>query len=156
MLLDVRETDAGILVGNQSMNRLALVLAGALISSIAIAVTNHKGLERPATEGDLLRGYALGRCLENAYKGTPFGADASRAAGAYLEIGSSGAEAYEATSKAAEIAAVPPPPGAVIHNDEKPGANSGDHLAIFRCLEFYESPKLKQLAKKANVRPSKN
>jgi Type VI secretion system (T6SS), amidase immunity protein len=113
----------------------------ALLMSILAVPRNHEWLERPASEGDLLRGYALGRCLAKAYDKMPFADDAEAAADAYLQMGSFSKPngLYEQVSNLAGTA------GAEA-TKRSPQANK--NLAVFNCIEFYESPKLKALAKK--------
>ncbi|HVR60774.1 MAG TPA: T6SS amidase immunity protein Tai4 family protein [Polyangia bacterium] len=111
------------------MTRL-LVLLG-----IVAIPTNH-GLERYVTEGDLVRAFAFGRCLATAYPTEPFVADATWSAGMYREMGK-GLKFYtEAVS--------------MIPKDlETPTVYEHHKIAVFKCLEFYESRELKALAKKA-------
>ena len=114
----------------------------ALLAAILAIPRNHEWLERPASEADLLRGFALGRCLAKAYEKTSFAVDAEAAADAYLQMGAfSKPEGLpEQVSKLAEAS------GAEA-NKRPPPTNK--NLAVFNCIEFYESPKLKALVKKA-------
>jgi hypothetical protein len=116
-----------------------------LLTAIVAMPANHRGLERPASEADLLRAFAFGRCLEKAYAKTPFGEDASQVANGYFEMGKLTRDgAYEEITKlAASVEAAKPP------------TVGGHNLAIMACLEFYESAKLKQIAQWASSRPKK-
>ena len=113
-----------------------------ILALIAVAVAvpaNHRNLERPASEADLLRAFAFSRCLEKAYDKTAFGEDAQRVANAYFELGRISKPAvYEEISKVAESLNAAAPTIVGHHN-----------FAIMACLEFYESPKLKQLARRS-------
>lgn len=115
-----------------------------LLAAIVAMPANHRGLERPASEADLLRAFAFGRCLEKAYEKTPFGEDASRVANGYFEMGKITRDGvYEDLTKLAESV-----------DAAKPTTVGGHNLAIMACLEFYESAKLKQIAQRAS-RPTK-
>jgi hypothetical protein len=119
------------------MTRLLL-----LVAVLAAMPANHVGLERPASEADLLRAFGFGRCLEKAYEKTPFGEDAQRVANAYLQMGKvARPEVYDQISKLAESL-----------DASKPSAIGHHNFAIMNCLEFYESAKLKQIAEKASGR----
>jgi len=72
--------------------------------------------------------------------------DADRAASAYLEMGSLTGDGYHKVMALAERASESPPSAQPVHNDD-PNDHS-DHLKMFRCIEFYESPALKKLVNK--------
>ena len=116
------------------MTRAAPVLA-----FLTVMASNHVGLERPAGEADLLRAFAFGACLAEAYDKTPFGADAERVADAYFHMGHiSRPEVYDEIRKlAASLDAA------------KPSVVEGHNLAIMACLEFYEGARLRQIARRA-------
>ncbi len=104
---------------------IALVCAGVVLV----------GGGRAVPERDLLRGFAFSECLAKAYQGTPFAADAERAAEFYREIGhTTRPELYdrlEAVAKAGD-------PG-------KPAAVDGRNLGIVSCLEVYEGKAVREL-----------
>jgi hypothetical protein len=108
---------------------------------LAAAVGNHPGLDRPASEADLLRAYAWGECIASAYSKTPFGADAERTADVYLQGGHAAGEAYNEIRKA------------IPHDLDKPSPYDGQNYALMKCLEFYESPALKSLARRLGRQP---
>ena len=109
-----------------------LVLLAAVFSA---TVVNHPGLDRPASETDLLRAFAFGTCLAKGYDKTPFADDAERSADIYLQGGKLGGDSYGQIRKA-------------IPTDlAKPSPYDGHNYAIMKCLEFYESPRLKRLAR---------
>jgi hypothetical protein len=120
------------------------VTKGLLLAALmAATVKNHPGLERPATEADLLRAYVLGHCLAKASEKTPFAEDAQRSADLYFQGGKVGGEAYQEIQKAI--------PSDLL----KPSVYDGKSRAVFRCIEFYESPGLKALARKLASRPAR-
>lgn len=122
------------------MTKLLLGLTALLVGVPA----NHANLERPASEAELLRAYAFARCLEKAYEKTPFGEDAQRVANAYFELGKvNRPEVYDQVSKVAESL-----------DASKPTVVGHHNFAIMACLEFYESAKLKQIARKSTARPA--
>jgi hypothetical protein len=115
-----------------------------LAALLATVPSNHVGLERPASEADLLRGFAFARCLEKGYERTPFAEDAGRVADLYFQMGKlAKSEAYDQMTKLAES-----------QDAAKPSVMGHHNFAIMACLEFYESPKLKQFAQKAAARPA--
>jgi hypothetical protein len=91
---------------------------------------------RRVSEPDLLRGYALSRCLAAAYKGLPMELDANRSAEAYREAGHEvrpwvyGELDRLSTHAAAEI---------------PPGLSTG-RLCVMRCIELYESGDVRQVS----------
>ncbi|HVZ88586.1 MAG TPA: T6SS amidase immunity protein Tai4 family protein [Polyangia bacterium] len=103
---------------------------------LAATVRNHPGLERPASEAELLRAYAWAECIATAYEKTPFGADAERSANVYLEGGHAASEAYSRVRRA------------IPHDLDKPSPYDGQNYALMKCLEFYESPDLKALSRR--------
>lgn len=109
-----------------------------------LTITVHgsrPGLDRRASEADLLRAFAFGSCLGTAYQQTSFGEDAERTADLYMQGGRLGGDAYLQMRKA-------------IPSDlAKPSAYDGHNYAIMKCLEFYESEKLKQLARRTATAP---
>ena len=119
------------------MSKMILALAALFVAMPA----NHANLERLASEADLVRAFAFARCLEKAYEKTPFGEDAQRVANTYFELGKVAIpEVYDRISKVAESL-----------DAAKPTTVGGHNLAIMACLEFYESAKLKQLARTSTV-----
>jgi hypothetical protein len=129
MLLSSRTDDRAFL-GNETMTK-AIVL-GLLLAAVS---RNHVGLERPATEADLLRAFGYASCLAKAYEKTQFGEDSERVADLYRQMGKVSFEPYNAVQKAAESL-----------DAAKPAISDGKNYAIMACLEFYESAKLKRLA----------
>jgi hypothetical protein len=83
---------------------------------------NHPGLDRPASEADLLRAYAFGTCLAQGYEKTPFAEDAERTADLYMQGRKLGGDVYDRMRKA-------------IPSDlAKPTPYEGHSYAIMKCL----------------------
>jgi hypothetical protein len=110
-----------------------VVVLGVLLATVA---KNHAGLERPASEADLLRAFGYASCLAEAYKNTPFGHDAERVADLYRQMGKVDIEPYNEIRKVA---------GSL--DAAKPAILDGNNYAIMACFEFYEGAKLKRLAR---------
>jgi hypothetical protein len=135
MLLDARP-DVCLSLADQPLTRF--FVTAALFAAVTVP-PNRVGLERPASDADLLRAYGFGRCLEKAYDKTLFGADAQRVANAYFELGKlTKPEVYDQISRLAESL-----------DAAKPTVVGHHNFAIMACLEFYESAKLKQFARQA-------
>lgn len=104
-----------------------------LIAWIVAGVVLVEG-GRSVPERDLLRGFAFSMCLAKAYKGTPFAADAQRAAEFYRETGqTTRPEIYDRLTEIAQKG----DPG-------KPAAVDGRNLGIVSCLELYESKPVRE------------
>jgi hypothetical protein len=108
----------------------------AIIAVLLALPGNRVGLERPATEADLLRAFGFARCLAKAYEKTPFGVDAERVADGYFQMGRlKRQQPYDQVTVAAESI-----------DAARPTIQGHQNLAIMKCLEFYESPRLKKTA----------
>lgn len=123
-------SDVRFVLGDAALTRLLLFLG------IMAIPTNH-GLERHVSEGDLLRGFAFGRCLAAAYPTLIVKDDAIWSAGMYREMGKLDIKAYEDAV------------GLIPKDLEALTVYERHKIAVFKCLEFYESPALKELAKRA-------
>jgi len=84
-----------------------------------------------------LKNFALSTCMADGYKSDEVVKDSSAAAGGYLEPGSFPFEAYE------EAAAL----GKKFLAREYQG-KSGEKLTLMKCIDFFHSKELDQLAKK--------
>lgn len=114
----------------------AIVVATLLMG--AAASGNHPGLERAASEADLLRAFGFASCLAKGYAGKPAGEDAERVADLYRQMGRVPIEAYDEIRRAADE-----------QQPARPALSDGQNYAIMACLEFYEGPALKRLAARA-------
>ena len=115
-----------------------------LAAMLAAATTkNHQGLKRPATEADLLRAYAFSQCVASASDKTAVAEDALRSADLYFQGGKVAGEAFQEVRKAIPTDLMKPTP------------YDGKSIAVFKCIEFYESPNLKALVRKLANRPAK-
>lgn len=113
----------------------------ALLVAVIIASPPNKGSaeHHHLSEADSLRRFAYAECLAKGYEHTPFGGDAEWVADLYRQLGrESRGDVYQEIRRAAE--AVDPGKPAVV--DQR-------NLAIFACLDFYESAQLKMLIGRA-------
>ncbi|WP_082985304.1 T6SS amidase immunity protein Tai4 family protein [Orrella dioscoreae] len=117
------------------MNRrwiMASVLAWPLVACGAPATR-----EAPQqSEAQRLEKFAVSQCLQRAFPDTSFGADARRASGAYVELGSADADVY------GEIAAL-----VGTHLAKPYQSKSGEPLHVMQCLDLLQSPALATLVK---------
>lgn len=105
---------------------LALIASGAVL---------FEG-ERRVSDPDLLRGYAISRCLAAAYKGESMELDANRSAEAYREAGHEGrAWVYSELDRLSRDAAA-----------EVPAGQSIGRLTVMRCMELYESSDVRRVS----------
>jgi hypothetical protein len=84
-----------------------------------------------------LKNFALSTCIADGYKSDEVVKDGSAAAGGYLELGSFPFEAYE------EVASL----GRKFLAKEYLSI-SGEKLTLMKCIDFFHSKELDQLAKK--------
>lgn len=110
------------------------IVVAALLMGAAVS-RNHPGLERPASESDLLRAFGFSSCLARAYAGKPAGEDAERVADLYRQIGKAPIESYDEIRKAVEQ-----------EQPSRPAVSDGKNYGIMACLEFYEGARLRRLA----------
>ncbi len=84
-----------------------------------------------------LKNFALSTCIADGYKSDEVVKDGSAAAGGYLELGSFPFEAYEeAASLGKKFLA------------KEYRSISGEQLTLMKCIDFFHSKELDQLAKK--------
>jgi hypothetical protein len=108
-------------LGDEALTKWLVIVA------VLALPANYKGLQRPTTQADLIRAFAFGRCLAAAYPQAPFANDAVWSAGMYREIGTLGISAYDDAVKL-----IPKDPETLtVYEHHK--------IAVFKCLEFYES-----------------
>jgi hypothetical protein len=113
----------------------------ALLVAVMMATPANKGNvdSRHLSETDSLRRFGYAECLAKGYEHTPFGSDAEWVADLYRQLGrESRGDVYQEIRRAAEAV----DPG-------KPAVVDKRNLAIFACLDFYESAQLKGLVGKA-------
>ena len=84
-----------------------------------------------------LKNFALSTCIADGFKSDEVVKDSSAAAGGYLELGSFPMEAYEqAASLGKKFLA------------KEYRSISGEKLTLMKCIDFFHSKELDQLAKK--------
>ena len=86
-----------------------------------------------------LRNFALSACIADGYKSDEVVKDSKAAAGGYLELGRLPNEAYD------EAAAL----GRKFLTKEYQGSSS-EKLTLMKCIDFFHSQDLEQLARKYN------
>ena len=85
-----------------------------------------------ALEAQRLEKFAVSQCLMRAFPDTLMAADAGRASGAYVELGTSTPEAYEAIVDVVQA-----------HHAKPYNAKSGKSLFVMQCLDLLDDPALK-------------
>jgi Type VI secretion system (T6SS), amidase immunity protein len=99
---------------------------------------------RRVPQADLLRGYAMSRCLAAAYKGQSLEKDANRSAEAYREAGKeTRVWVYQELDRLAGEAAV-----------GTPAPTSAGSLTVMTCLELYESRAIAEVSLGRRPRPA--
>lgn len=89
------------------------------------------------SQAELLRNYALARCLSQAFPGSPLTPDAAASAAGYLERGSVSADAYEGIAKLADEFLA-----------RKYSSLSGQPLQTMKCIDLFHSPELDRLVRR--------
>ena len=89
------------------------------------------------SEPELLRNWALARCLSRAFPGSPLEHDAAAAAGGYLEYGKVGADAYAQTETLV---------GDFLARTYQ--SQSGEALQTMKCIDLFHSPELGRLVRR--------
>lgn len=84
------------------------------------------------SQPELLRNWALARCLAKANPDSPAGEDANRAAGAYLEFGTAGIETYEKLDAMVDAWL----------KREYAGSVRGASYSTMKCIDLYHSREL--------------
>lgn len=88
-----------------------------------------------------LKNFALSTCVADGYKSDEVMKDSTAAAGGYLELGGLPFEAYEeAASLGRKFLA------------KEYQSKSGEKLTLMKCIDFFHSKELDQLAKKYGKR----
>ena len=86
------------------------------------------------SEARRLEKFAISQCLMRAFPNSPMLADAGRASGAYVELGTSGPDVYD------KIVAV-----VQAHRARPYNAKSGKSLFVMQCLDLLHDPTLEAL-----------
>ena len=113
------------------MHSRCICLAAGLL---AISTGTARAAPPTGSERELLRAFALARCLAHALPDEGSRADAARSAAGYLDAGSSGPEAYRSLEDAAAAAAARPA-----------ASHTGRSIATLTCIEFARSKALDAL-----------
>ena len=109
-----------------------LVATFALAYSVAAApVDVGRPVVRKSSQAELLRDYALARCLSQAFPGSPLAPDANASAAGYLERGRVSADAYAEVVKLADEFLA-----------RKYPSLSGQALQTMKCIDLFHSSEL--------------
>jgi Type VI secretion system (T6SS), amidase immunity protein len=111
---------------------IAILVAASLLADAEVAAVRV-----PYSPIQYLKNFALSTCIADGYKSDEVVKDSSAAAGGYLELGRLPFEAYE------EAAALGKK---FLAKDYQ--SISGDKLTLMKCIDFFHSKELDQLAKK--------
>ena len=84
-----------------------------------------------------LKNFALSTCIADGYKSDEVVKDSTVAAGGYLELGSLPFEAYEEAASLGKK---------FLAKDYR--SISGEQITLMKCIDFFQSRELDQLAKK--------
>lgn len=106
----------------------------ALIASAGCATNTSASGQ--ATQAELLKKWALCKCLAKAFPKTAVADDASKTAAAYLEFGTAPIESYESLKVLADDYLKRPYSGSVPSNYD-----------TMKCIDFYESGELEKAAR---------
>ena len=116
------------------MTHLARIAAGALVCLSAADAFAEVSPARRASQADLLRSFAAAQCVALAYDDAAVKADAGDAAGAYVEFGSLGPDAYEQATALAKVFLA-----------RTYASKSGGKLQLMKCIDLANSPELAAL-----------
>ena len=105
---------------------IAIIMASSVSAQVSPA--------RIANDATLLRNYAAAQCVALAYDDPAVKADAGDTAGAYLEFGSLGVDAYEAVTALAKV-----------FLGRTYASKSGGKLQLMKCIDLSNSPELAAL-----------
>jgi hypothetical protein len=123
-------------MGHKAIAAIAFLAAAPLLADAEVAA-----IRVPYSPNQYLKNFALSTCIADGYKSDEVVKDSSAAAGGYLELGRLPFEAYE------EAAALGKK---FLAKDYQ--SISGDKLTLMKCIDFFHSKELDQLAKKYGKR----
>jgi hypothetical protein len=113
------------------------LLAIALVVAPFTAAAKDAQARREYSPDEYLKNFALSTCIADGYKSDEVAKDSRAAAGGYLELGRLPIEAYEAAASL----------GKQFLTREYQSA-SGEKLTLMKCIDFFHSKELHQLARK--------
>ena len=126
------------------MNRRWAAL-GLMVGMLAVCTANAKDSYKAPpkaktsahwdeSEAQRLEKFAISQCLIKAFPKNPVEADAKRASGAYVEMGSSNPEIYGSILEVVQA-----------HRAKPYKSKSGQSLFVKQCLDLLHDPKLEAL-----------
>lgn len=116
------------------MQRAPVAALGALVLCSVAAGCATQGPPRPYSQPQLLRNFALSRCLSLASPGRA-GDDAARAAEEYRALGESDRAVYERLDDLAQD-----------YLERGYGGSRREDLDTVKCIDLYNSPELRAIA----------
>jgi hypothetical protein len=119
------------------MMRIILTAIALLLARAAVPADSSKADVAKYSQVELLRNYAMARCLSQAFPGSALEPDATASAAGYLERGSVSADAYVEIAKLADSFLA-----------RKYPSQSGQPLQTMKCIDLFQSKDLSLLAKR--------
>lgn len=116
--------------------RKALVAVALIVAPLSAGAKNTQ-TRREYSPTEYLKNFALSACIADGYKSDEVARDSRAAAGGYLELGRLPIEAHEAAASL----------GKQFLAREYQSA-SGEKLTLMKCIDFFHSKELDQLARK--------
>ena len=110
------------------------IAAGVLAWPLAACAATSSDVAKPQSEAHRLEKFAVSQCLMRAFPDTPVSADARRASGAYVELGSADADVYGEIVELVQT-----------HRATPYQSKSGEPLQVMQCLDLLDDPALKAL-----------
>jgi hypothetical protein len=123
-------------MGHKAIAAIAFLAAAPLLADAEVAA-----IRVPYSPNQYLKNFALSTCIADGYKSDEVVKDSSAAAGGYLELGRLPFEAYEEAAAHGKK---------FLAKDYQ--SISGDKLTLMKCIDFFHSKELDQLAKKYEKR----
>ncbi len=118
-----------------------LVAAIALFVALLLVDARAENVRVEYSPIQYLKNFALSTCIADGYKSDEVVKDSTAAAGGYLELGGLPFKAYEeAASLGKKFLA------------KEYESSSGEKLTLMKCIDFFHSKELDQLAKKYSKR----
>ena len=127
-----------------ALGLMTLLLAGCATNEqphagTTAAMPHTTSAQWDESEAQRLEKFAVSQCLMQAFPGSAMEADARRASGAYVELGTSSPDVY---GQLAELVQA--------HRARPYNAQSGQSLFVMQCLDLLRDPALEALIRPAH------
>jgi hypothetical protein len=119
------------------MMRVFVATMALLLARAAVPPDNSKPEVPKYSQVELLRNYAMARCLSQAFPGSALEPDATATAAGYLERGSVSADAYVEIARLADTFLA-----------RKYPSQSGQPLQTMKCIDLFQSKDLNLVVKR--------